>query len=97
MEQWPSKLRDVIGRAKHTTQESVAGLEAMYLYVKKPLCIKPLVPKSVQADVSVSDISRTKHRMGMNSSMQCHDVLPVEDVVELKNVIEHYATMHGLP
>ena len=53
--------------------------------------IKPWMLKSVQAAVSAREISPTQE---LN---EFWNALPVEDVVELKHFIEHYAIAHGLP
>ena len=69
------------------------------MHVRKSLYMPPAQDQALGAEicagcchsVSASEISSTQE---LN---ELWNALPVEDVVELKHFIEHYAIAHGLP
>ena len=69
----------------------VHACQEVFVYASSPGSSPGWVLKSVQATVSASEISPTQE---LN---ELWNALPVEDVVELKHFIEHYAIAHGLP
>eukprot|EP00117_Sycon_ciliatum_P047559 scpid70017/ scgid33963/ len=93
MEQRSSVLSVVIDHAPHTAMKWM-----VWKCARGCSCLhtasSPGFLKSVQAAVSANDISSPQQG---NEGTLPWNALPVEDVVELKQFIVHYATINGLP